>query len=80
MRKLNIGRLIIFVLLGLILGSTIGVVIGKLFPALDYSLDFGLDPIVIKLAFLQLTFGIQIKLNTGTLIGVLIFLYLYAVL
>lgn len=80
MKKFNLGRFIIFVLLGLILGTAFGVVIGKLFPAIDYSFSFGMNPISIKLVFLELTFGIDIKLNAGSLVGVLLFLYLYAVL
>lgn len=80
MKRLNLGRLIIFIFLGLILGSALGVIIGKIFPSIDYSIPFGINPIVIKLAFIEFTFGFEIKLNSGTLIGVILFLYLYAVL
>lgn len=80
MKRFNVGRLIIFILLGLILGTVLGVLIGKVFPNLNYEVPFGINPFTIKLVFLEFTFGIELRLNIGTIVGVIIFLYLYAVL
>ncbi|MEF3245595.1 MAG: DUF4321 domain-containing protein [Caldisericaceae bacterium] len=77
MRKFAFGRFLVFLLLGLILGTALGIFIGKIFPIFDYGLSFGIPTLNIDLVFLKLTFGIELKLNTGTIIGILIFALMF---
>ncbi len=74
------GVLLLFVFLGLVLGTLLGIVLGKAFPILDLSVNFGVKSITLNIIFMDLTFGFQFYLNIGTIIGILVFLYLFIVI
>ena len=80
MKRERILAMIIYVLIGAILGTILGIVLGKIFPVLDRNLSFGFTPFTLKLVFVDITFGIQLYLNVGTIIGVILFLYLFMII
>jgi len=72
--------MIIYIIIGAVLGTILGVVLGKIFPVLDRNLSFGLTPFTLKLIFFDITFGIELYLNIGTIIGVILFLYFFMII
>jgi len=46
---------------------------------LRYGLDFGIPTLTLNLVFLDLTFGLTLKVNVGTVIGVVLLLLLFAI-
>ena len=80
MKRDRILAMIIYIFVGAILGTILGFVLGKLFPAINYNLMFGFTPFTLKLVFVDITFGIQLYLNVGTIIGVILFLYLFMII
>lgn len=77
MKRERIALLIFYIFLGAILGTLLGIVLGKAFPTIDASVSFGFTPFTLKLVIFDVTIGIQFYLNVGTIIGVLLFLYLF---
>jgi hypothetical protein len=80
MKRDRILTMVLYILVGAILGTILGVVLGKIFPAIDKSLSFGFTPFTLNLVFMNITLGIQFSLNVGTVIGVLLFLYLFMII
>ena len=79
MRRFETGKFILFLLIGLIVGTVFGVLIGKVLPFFAYGLDFGIPTLTLNLVFLDLTFGLTLKVNVGTVIGVVLLLLLFAI-
>jgi hypothetical protein len=79
MRKFETGRFLLFLLIGLIVGTVFGILIGKVLPFFAYGLDFGIPTLNLDLVFLNLTFGLKLQVNIGTVIGVILFLLLFAI-
>lgn len=77
MKKFAFGRFILFLTVGLILGTALGIFIGKVFPVFDYGLNAGIQNLNVNLVFIDLSFGLQIKLNVGSVIGAIIFILLF---
>ncbi|BAL81078.1 DUF4321 domain-containing protein [Caldisericum exile] len=77
MKKFSYGRFFIFVILGLIIGTPLGVFIGKVFPVFDYGLNFGFPTMSLDFVFIKLTFGVSIKINVGSIIGVILFVLFF---
>ncbi|MFU2157799.1 MULTISPECIES: DUF4321 domain-containing protein [Caldisericum] len=77
MRKFSYGRFFIFLILGLIIGTALGIFIGKVFPVFDYGLNFGIKAMDLDLLFIKLTFGVNVRLNVGSIIGVIIFILFF---
>ena len=72
--------LVLFILSGLVIGSLIGELASKIdfLWWLGYGLDFGLSsPIVLNINVLQLTFGLTIKINIASIIGLIVAIILY---
>jgi len=79
----NVNWLLLFILLaGLVLGGFIGEVLGG-YPALswlNYGKEFGVNPeapLVLNFYIFRMTFGLMIKINIASIIGVLLSLFLY---
>lgn len=71
----NLWALFLFLLAGIVLGGFLGKLVSGV-PALswlNYGTSFGLDsPFVLNLEIIVLTFGIQLKVTIGSIIGMVI--------
>ncbi len=79
----NTNWLLVFILLaGLVLGGFLGEVLGE-YPALawlNYGKEFGINPdspLVLSFYVLRMSFGLMIKINIASILGVLLALLLY---
>lgn len=79
-REKNIWILMVFILSGLVIGG----LLGQLASGVDflwwlsYGEEFGLSsPIVLDLSIVKLTFGLQLKINIASIIGVAIAIFIY---
>ncbi len=67
----------IIVVVGALLGTMVGELVGGFLPAGGFkdfllkAITFGLDPAVLNLHILTLTFGLVIKINVMTVVGVI---------
>lgn len=71
---------ILFVLAGLVVGGLLGDLAGNVswLNWLAYGEEFGLNtPIVLNLNVMTITFGLMIKINIASIIGVIIALFIY---
>ena len=76
----NFWILLLFIFAGLVIGGLIGELAGKIefLWWLSYGQSFGLSsPIVLDLNIMQVTFGLMIKINIASIIGLLISVILY---
>lgn len=79
----SVNWLLLFILLaGLVLGGFIGEVLGdyNALEWLNYGKEFGINPdspLVFDFYIIRLSFGMMIKLNIASIIGVLLSLLLY---
>ena len=76
--------LLVILILGALIGSVIGEVIGILFPGgfLEKMFSRGLNPglsppAVLDLKVLTLTFGVTMKVNLASLVGIVLALLVY---
>ena len=76
--------LLVILILGALIGSVIGEVIGILFPGgfLEKIFSRGLNPglsppAVLDLKVLTLTFGVTMKVNLASLVGIVLALLVY---
>ena len=72
--------IVLFILSGLVIGGLIGNLTGNIDRLwwLSYGQEFGLqDPLVLDLSVLKLTFGMTIKINIASIIGVVVALLIY---
>lgn len=79
-RDKNIWILILFILSGLVVGS----LLGELAKSIDwlwwlgFGKEFGLEsPIVLNLSVVTLTFGLMLKINVASIIGIAIAMFIY---
>ncbi len=71
---------ILFILAGLVIGGLLGDLAARVdwLWWLSFGNEFGLQsPIVLDLGVLTLTFGLMIKINIASIIGVIISLVIY---
>lgn len=76
----NIWILLIFVLSGLVIGGLLGQLATSVewLSWLSYGEEFGLSsPIGLDLGVLTLTFGLMIKINVASIIGIAIAIFIY---
>ena len=76
----NSWALFLLVLTGIVLGGFIGELAEGVSALswLSYGQAFGLaDPIVLNLGILVITFGLSIKINIASIIGVIISIFIY---
>ena len=79
-RDKNIWILIVFILSGLVIGGLLGELATKIdfLWWLGYGQSFGLQqPIVLDLNIITLTFGLMVKVNIASIIGLLTAIFVY---
>lgn len=76
----NFWLLVLFILSGLVIGGLIGELAGQVdfLWWLSYGQSFGLStPIVLDLNILNITFGLMVKMNISSILGVVIAIIIY---
>ena len=79
-KEKNIWVFLIFILSGIVLGGLLGVLAEKVSWIwwLSYGEEFGLtDPVVLDLSVLKITFGLWIKINVASIIGMILAVLIY---
>ena len=79
-REKNIWVLMVFILSGLVIGGLLGKLAGSVSWLwwLSFEQEFGLqNPIVLDLNILKLTFGLMVKINIASIIGMIIAVFIY---
>ena len=79
-KEKNIWVFLIFILSGIVLGGVLGVLAEKVrwLWWLSYGEEFGLtDPVVLDLSVLKITFGLWIKINVASIIGMILAVLIY---
>ena len=72
--------MILYILIGAVLGTVLGIALENVFPIFGYYLKFGFSPFTLHFIIGDLTLGFNFYVNVGTLIGVIIFFYLFLIL
>ncbi|MBQ2937549.1 MAG: DUF4321 domain-containing protein [Clostridia bacterium] len=79
-REKNIWVLLVFILSGLVIGGLLGKLAAGV-PGLwwlSYEQQFGLEsPLVLDLNILKLTFGLVLKINVASIIGMILAVFIY---
>lgn len=76
----NIWILLVFILSGLVIGGLLGQLAQNIdfLWWLSYGQSFGLsNPIQLDLNVIQITFGLMLKINIASIIGVIIAILIY---
>lgn len=79
-RDKNIWILIVFILSGLVIGGLLGELASRVdfLWWLSYGQSFGLtDPLSLDLNIIKVTFGLQLKINIASIIGMGIAIFIY---
>lgn len=79
-RDKNIWILIVFILSGLVIGGLLGELAAKVdfLWWLSYGQSFGLtEPIALDLNIIKLTFGLQLRINIASILGMAIAIFIY---
>ncbi len=80
MEKQRIKVMILYLFIGAVLGTVLGIALGKVFPFMDIPIKFGFSPFTMHLVILDITLGLNLYLNAGTILGVILFFYLFLIL
>lgn len=76
----NIWILLVFILAGLVIGGLLGKLAGYVpwLQWMSFEEEFGLqNPIILDLSILKLTFGIMIKINVASIVGMILAIFIY---
>lgn len=79
-KEKNIWLLLVFLLAGLVVGGLLGKLASNVSWLwwLSYEQEFGLQsPIVLDLNVLTLTFGLMLKINVASIIGMIMSIFIY---
>lgn len=79
-REKNIWVLLVFLLAGLVIGGLLGKLAAGVQGLwwLSYEQEFGLyNPLVLDLQVLKLTFGLTLKINVSSIIGMILAIFIY---
>lgn len=79
-REKNIWILLLFILSGLVVGGLIGELAGRVdfLWFLSYGQSFGLStPLELDLNIIKITFGLMVKINIASIIGLIVAVLLY---
>lgn len=79
-REKNVWILLVFILSGLVIGGLLGQLAENIdfLWWLSYGQSFGLStPIQLDLNVIQITFGLMLKINIASIIGVIIAILIY---
>lgn len=78
MKGRGLGFLIILLIIGGLIGSLIGIALGNVWPVLNQGLPLiGFEPVTIDLSIIVLTFGLTLKFNVASTIGLLLAFIIY---
>ena len=81
-KEKNIWLLLVFLLAGLVIGGLLGKLASNVSWLwwLSYEQEFGLEsPIVLDLNVLKLTFGLMLKINVASIIGMILSVFIYKI-
>ncbi|NLO88922.1 MAG: DUF4321 domain-containing protein [Clostridia bacterium] len=70
--------LILLLFLGSLLGLLIGQSLVSTIPFLNYTKTMGFSPVTLNLIVIKLTFGFIININTASILGLLLGLFIYS--
>ena len=76
----NTWILIIFICAGLVIGGLIGQLSAQVewLNWLSFGQEFGLSqPLVLDLSVLKITFGLMVKINVASIIGMILAIFVY---
>lgn len=79
-RDKNFWVVLVFILAGLVIGGLLGDLAAKVdwLWWLGFGQEFGLEnPLVLNLSIIKVTFGLMVKINIASIIGIAIALFLY---
>ena len=79
-KEKNRWLLLVFLLAGLVIGGLLGKLASNVSWLwwLSYEQEFGLEsPIVLDLNVLKLTFGLMLKINVASIIGMILSVFIY---
>lgn len=79
-REKNVWILILFILCGIVVGGLLGDFASKVdfLWWLSYGESFGLSqPISLDLSVVQVTFGLMLKINVASIIGMILAIFIY---
>ena len=79
-REKNIWILLVFLLAGLVIGGLLGKLASSVSWLwwLSYEQQFGLEtPLVLDLSVLKITFGLMVKINIASIIGMVLAIFIY---
>ena len=79
-REKNIWILILFILSGIVVGGLLGDLASNVsfLSWLSYGEQFGLaNPIELDLNVVKLTFGLMVKINIASIIGIILAIFIY---
>ena len=79
-RDKNFWILVIFLLAGLVIGGLLGDIAAKVESLwwLGYGQEFGLkNPVELDLNVLKVTFGLLIKINIASIVGMVFAIFIY---
>ncbi len=80
MEKRRLGIMILYIFIGAVAGTVLGIGMGKVFPFMNIPVAFGLSPFTLHLVIFDITFGFNLYLNAGTILGIILFFYLFLIL
>ncbi|MCD6427767.1 MAG: DUF4321 domain-containing protein [Caldisericaceae bacterium] len=80
MEKKRFWTMILYLFIGCVLGTASGIALGKVFPVFGYKLEFGFTPFTLNLIVANVTLGFKLFINLGTLLGAVLFFYLFLIL
>ena len=79
-REKNIWILLVFLLSGLVIGGLLGEIASRVNGLwwLAYGKEFGLvSPLQLDLNILKITFGLTVKINIASIVGIMIAIFVY---
>lgn len=79
-KEKNIWVFLIFILSGIVIGGLLGVLAEKISWLwwLSYGEQFGFtNPVTLDLSVIKITFGLWIKINVASIIGMILAVFIY---
>jgi hypothetical protein len=71
--------LILFIFAGIVVGGFIGEILAPydFWSWLSYGQTFGLETVTLNLSIITLTFGLQVKINIASILGIIAAILIY---
>lgn len=80
MKEKNVWILIVFILCGIVVGGLLGELASNVnfLWWLSYGQEFGLStPVTLNLQVITITFGLMLKINIASIIGMILAIFIY---